>query len=315
MSTKTTNTKIQSSYSKNNQVRSKLLLFIDNEIQFKIKQNSQNLKFTFEHEPQTRISFEEIFIQKQTDKYEFPSSNIIKIKKNDNSDKSFSTIDDSWNKVGERNQKKRDSTHSKSINKLVNYPNKSTNDVICYKKKIYSIKNLSRHSITFLTLSNCKKGAEYLKNLCNSLKICKNNKKPIKHLRSVNINTNLLNLDNSKNVTKNPNEDKNQKSKNKYLYSFSSNKKTQKGNFVVNSVDKKPIKHIRSISINKIKLFDLNNDKKPQKKSNGCKKRKSNKDNLNTLSLFGKPQKLNFVINSKKRISRKSTNSFFLTVK
>ena len=36
--------------------------------------------------------------------------------------------------------------------------------------------------------------AEYLKNLCNNLKICKKNKKPVIHTRSISINTKFFDL-------------------------------------------------------------------------------------------------------------------------
>ena len=61
MSTNYTNINIRNSYFRNNKIRTKLLLFIDNEIQTKIKQNNRYLKYNWEDETVFRISFEENF--------------------------------------------------------------------------------------------------------------------------------------------------------------------------------------------------------------------------------------------------------------
>ena len=79
MSENNINTNIQNSYYKYIRIRTKLLLFFDKEIQSKIKQNNKNLKFNYQDE--IRISFEETFIQKQANKYDFLGSNVQKIKK------------------------------------------------------------------------------------------------------------------------------------------------------------------------------------------------------------------------------------------
>ena len=248
MSTNYTHINIRNSYFRNNKIRTKLLLFIDNEIQTKIKQNNRYLKYNWEDETVFRISFEENFTQKQINNYIFPISNS---KKNDNLHKSSSTIDVSSNKNTEKlQQNERGKSHSKTFTKEDNNTDKLVKNNFCFHKKIYSIKNLSRQSSTFLILPKQKSAAEYLKTLCNSLKIRKINKKPVVHLRSITINT---------------------------------------------------------------KLFDLNNDNKVHRKSNELKIRKSKKDNLYTYSLFKKAQKGNLLITSKKRISRKSTNSILIT--
>ena len=182
------NMNTQNSYFKYNRIRSKLLLFIDNEIQSKIKQKDQNLNNC---EAEITISFEESFSQKQTNKYDFSFSN-IQTKKNDSSNKSISTIDDSPNKKSDK--KERNNTHSKMLLKESNCPKKLLNSVICFNKKCYSIKHLSRQSSTFLILHKQKNAAEYLKNLCNNLKICKKNKKPVIHTRSISINTKFFDL-------------------------------------------------------------------------------------------------------------------------
>ena len=246
MSSKKMNANIQYSYLRNNRIRTKLLLFIDNEIQSKIKQNNQNLKFNCEDESQIKICFEETFTQKQTEKYDFSSSDLLKSKKNLNSDKSFSTVDDSPKKIPEKSYKKRCSNHSKTLMKECKHSKKLFDDTICFHKKIYSIKNILRQSSTFLILPKQKKGVEYLKTLCKNLKLSKS--------------------------------------------------------------DKKSIKRIRSISNTKSKLLSLSKDKKNLKKSNEIKLQKSKKDNEYIYSLFKKPQKDSFALNSKKKISRKSTN-------
>ena len=252
MSIKDTNINIRNSYYKNNRIRTKLLLLIDNEIQSKIKQNNKNLKYKYEDENFFKISFEETFIQNQNNKFDFCSSVILKSKKYDNSGKSFLTTDDSTNKINEKSQEKeRDSIHSKTLSKKYNSSNKLLNNVIHFHKKIYSIKNISRQSSTFLILPKQKNGFEYLKNLCNSIKKSKHSKKSAKYIRSNNIKT---------------------------------------------------------------KLFDLSNDKKINRESNEIKMQKSIKDtNLYSFSLFRKSNKRNILINSKHRISGKSTNSIFIT--
>ena len=57
MATKNISTNIKNPYLRNNKIRTKLLLFIDNEIKSKIKQNHKNLKFNCENGIQVRISF------------------------------------------------------------------------------------------------------------------------------------------------------------------------------------------------------------------------------------------------------------------
>ena len=152
------NTNVKNSYYKYNRIRTKLLLFIDNEIQSKIKRNNKNLKFNCEDE--IKISFEETFTQKKTNKYDFHSSNVLKIKKNDILDKSLSTIDISPNKNTKKSYRNgKVNTRSKTLNKEDN----CTNNIFCFKKKLYSIKNLQKQSSTFLILSKQRNEAEYLK--------------------------------------------------------------------------------------------------------------------------------------------------------
>ena len=227
--------KNENSYCKNNRIRTKLLLFIDNEIQIKIKQNKQNLKFNCEEKSQIQITFEETFSQKEIEKYGFSSSNITKTKKNDNSDKSFSTVDNSSNKNKKKSkQKERGINHPKTFVKEDNLPNKLLNNV-CFHKKIYTIKNLSKQSSTFLILIKKKIGAKYLKNLCYNLKVCKNDKKPVKQCESINIKSKLLSLTKDKKAPKNSNKLIIPKSQKSNICSTSLFKKQQKENFIINT--------------------------------------------------------------------------------
>ena len=246
MSITKTNTNIHNSYIKFNQIRTKLLLFIDNDIQSKIKH--QNLKFKCEDE--IKISFEESFIQKQADKYDFPSS--LKTKKNDDSDKSLSTIDVSSNKIPEKsNQKERVNIHAKTFAKVCNRPNKLSNNIVCFNRKVYSIKNLSKQSSTFLILPKQKNAFEYLKNLCNNLKICKKHNKPPKNIRSISISPKFFDFIKDKKTLKKRRGIKMQKLTNDNLYSISLLKKSQKENFETNSKHRIYRKSTNSILIAK----------------------------------------------------------------
>ena len=231
MSIRNTLADMQNSYLRKNQIRTKLLLFIDNEIKSKIKQNTQNVKFNYTYESQFKISFEETFTQKQRNKYVFFTSIIRGNIKNNNSDKSSSTIDNSPNKITKKPyQKKRSSTHSKTLTKEKNRSNEMLNNSIYFKRKLYSIKKILRQSSTFLILPKPKNGAEYLKALCNNLKISKSHKKPVKHVRSNSITKcKLLDLNKDK-----KNEIITQKFKKENQYTHSLFKKSQKGNLVIN---------------------------------------------------------------------------------
>ena len=234
MSAQKSNINIKNPYCKYNRIRTKLLLFTDNEVQSKIKQSNQNLKFSCETE--IRISFEETFTQKKNDKFNFTSSNILKPKKNDNFDKSLSTNDVSPNKISKKSQRKgKDNIHSKTPYKKDTRPDKLSNNNIYFNKKFYSIKNLSKQSSTFLILPKQKNAAQYLKTLCNNLKKCKNNKKPVKYLRSISINNNYFCLNKDKKSFQKFNEVKTYKSKKDNAYGFCLFRKPQKGNFVINS--------------------------------------------------------------------------------
>ena len=245
MSKNNSKTNIQNSYFKNNRIRSKLLLFIDNEILFKIKQHNNSLKFKCEKETLVRISFEETYTQKITNKYALTSLNILKTKKIDNSNKYFSTIDNSPNKINKKyNQRKRNNIHLKIFSNEDNGSNKSLNNIINFNKKNYSIKNVLRQSRTFLILRKQKKAAEFLKNLCNNLKICKIRKKPAKHNASSIIKNKLFNLKKNKKSPKKQNEIKFKKSEKDNKYTNSLFIKSQRKNLIFNSVTKFPVNSI-----------------------------------------------------------------------
>ena len=236
MSTKNIHSNIRNSYCKNNRIRSKLLLFIDNEIQTKIKQNTQNIFFKCEDETQIGITFEETFTHKQINKFDLSSSNIPMLKKFDNSDKSFSTVDDSPNKMSKNsNQKKRNNIHYKTFSNENKCSNKSSNNIINFNKKNYSIKNLIKQSSTFLILPKQKNATEYLKNLCNNLKICKIHKNPAKHNASIIFKSKLFNLNRDDKSPKKLSQIKLKKSKKDNKYSYSLFRKSKKKNSVLNS--------------------------------------------------------------------------------
>ena len=232
MSDKNLNSNIQKTYFKYNHIRTKLLLFIDNEIHSKIKQNNKNFKFNYENE--ITLSFEETFTQQQTNKNDFTLSNIQTIK-NDNLDKSLLLINVFSNKITEKiHQQERGNIHSsKTVSKECNHPNKPLNNIFRLNRKFYSIKNLSKHSSTFLILPKQKRSAEYLKNLCNNFKKSINDKKTTKHIRVSSISSKFFNLSKDKKTKKN--EVKMQKSRKDNLYTFSLFKKSQKGNFLTNT--------------------------------------------------------------------------------
>ena len=250
MSINSMNMNINKSYLKNNRIRSKLLLIIDNEIQSKIKQKNLNIKFNYDEETPIKICFEETFIQEQVNKYDFSYSNISKNKKNDNLDKSFPTTDDSLNKVNQNSrQKGGEIIHSKTFFKQNNHPNKILNNSIYFNKKIYSIKHLSRQSSTFLILPKQKNAIEYLKTLCNNLKICKKEKKILKHFKSIDINTKFLGLNDDKKITEKLDVVKTQKSKKDNIFTFSLFRKSNKRNLLNNSKRRTNKKNANSILI------------------------------------------------------------------
>ena len=234
MSKTINNKNIKNNYFKNNQIRTKLLIFIDNEIKSKIQQNIKTIKFKCEDESQIKISFEESFAQKQTNRYAFFSSNINKVKKNNNADKSISTVDDSPIKISKIVYQKRLNIHSKTISKVDNRSKKLLNNNIGLHKNIYSIKNSSKQQSTFLIVSKKQNPAEYLKTLCNNLKRPKNNKKPTIRNTSRFIKSKLLDLNKDKKSSKKSSKLKLKKPKKENRYADFSLRK-QKKNFVVNS--------------------------------------------------------------------------------
>ena len=247
--------KTQNFYSRNNKIRSKLLLFIDNEVQSKIKQNNQNIKFNFENDSLIKICFEETFSQKKTKKRDYSILNTLRTKKNENSDKSISTIDDTSNKITVKSPlKKWGITHSKTLSgEEIRQNNKILDNKICYNEKVYSIKTLSKHSSTFLILPKRKNAVEYLKNLCDKLKICKNEKKPIKKSGTININRKSLNLGQDKKVQKKQSTSKKRKSIIESRYNCSLFKKQQKENIFINPKNQISRKSVYSVCVKFLK--------------------------------------------------------------
>ena len=200
----------KTSYFKNNLIRTKLLLFIDKEIQSKLKQKAKNLKYNCKDIAQIEISFEETFFQKETNKHGHFYSNNHESKINLTSDKTFSTVDNS--------SIIKEDTHSK----------KCSNNIICFHNKNYLIKNLSKQSSTLLILPESKHSADYLKTLCNDLKISKKDKIPEKNTRSSVTKSKLLHLSKDKKTPEKINEIKIQKSKKDNQYTYSLFRKSQK---------------------------------------------------------------------------------------
>ena len=147
--------------------------------------------------------------------------------------------------------KKRDNIHSKTISGETAHPNnKILNNNICFNEKIYLIKTLSKHSSTFLILSKQKNSAGYLKNLCNNLKICKNEKKPIKKCETINLKSKGLNLSQDKKTTKKSNKSKkNPKSKKENKITYSLFRKSQKENCLINPKRQMTRKSVNSVRI------------------------------------------------------------------
>ena len=209
-------------------------MFIDNEI--RSKQVNQNLKFNSNNEIQFKICFEETFVQKQNNKNDFPSSNIVKTNKKDNLNKSISPIVVSINKIpGKLRLKKSNNTHSKVYKKERIRSNKLSNNSFYFSKKFYSIKNVPKESRTFLVLNERKYATGYLKTLCNNLKKFKNNNKTEKHVGVINLKTKLVDLNQNKKVHKITNKIKNRKSKKSSQYIYPLFKKPLKKNFAMTS--------------------------------------------------------------------------------
>ena len=241
MTSENTNSNIKNSYLKNNRIRTKLLLFIDNEIlSSKMNRNNEKIKCRYNDDIQFKINFEETFCQKQAFKYDFSSSNIIKTKKSDKIDKSFLGIDNSTNKIITKlNKKERRSTHLKILAKEGDRLNKILNNTVYLNnKKTYSGKNLPRRSSTFLLLSKQKNAAEYLKTLCYNLKINKKDKKPVTKCATISLKSKSYNFIKHKKVSKKSAKIKVSESKknNKHIHSLF--RKQQKDNFTTNSKNK-----------------------------------------------------------------------------
>ena len=173
-----------------NKIRTKLLLFIDQEIQSKIKQ--KKLFYNLQNEEQKNIILyphtDEIYSQHQNTHFvsfsnfeEKTSKNDIKLKKiRRNSRQSISTcLATPINKdvsFKSRESKNISVCYGNSICKknFYNYT-LAYNNIINIKKNCYSIKKVLKPSSTFQIYKKQKTDKKYLKKLCNSLKIIKKN--------------------------------------------------------------------------------------------------------------------------------------------
>ena len=176
-----------------NKIRTKLLLFIDQEIQSKIKQ--KKLFYNLQNEEQKNIILyphtDEIYSQHQNTHFvsfsnfeEKTSKNDIKLKKiRRNSRQSISTcLATPINKdvsFKSRESKNISVCYGNSICKknFYNYT-LAYNNIINIKKNCYSIKKVLKPSSTFQIYKKPKTDRKYLKNLCNSFKIIKKNDFP-----------------------------------------------------------------------------------------------------------------------------------------
>ena len=166
---------VLSTFFKANKVRTKLLLFIDQEIQFKIKNNElknnilkyDKTKFCQNHVKTYTYQPNQIFLFSMN---MFDFSNFKKEKKIADSKKSFSTCEDTpeSNNILTQPEENLFNIHylNSSLNKKTSYY-----DNILFRKKYYSIHQKSKHSSTFQIYEKPKADKKYLKNLCNSLKI------------------------------------------------------------------------------------------------------------------------------------------------
>ena len=162
-------------YSIANKVRTKLLLFIDKEIQCQKKNHNPSFSVTNYEEKTQYIVIEQIYTQKKTEFIFSSFESKPKILKIQNSKNTFSTCNDTPtnNKVN-------------SFNKVVNFEN-----------KIYSVNKKLRQSSTFLIFEKPKIDKNYLKFVCDSLKLpkknCINTFKPTR-IKNLKKNSNKLNI-------------------------------------------------------------------------------------------------------------------------
>ena len=164
-----------STFSQANKIRSKLLLFTDQEIQSKIKQNK--LKDNLEKYQKIKLCQYYIKTYSYQTNTVFMSclnmsdlSNLKKRKKTTNSENSFSTCEitpSSKNLLTESGENLFNVHYlNSSLQKNSSYYSR-----IFFRQKCYSIKRDLKPSSTFQIYKKPKTDKKYLKNLCDSLKI------------------------------------------------------------------------------------------------------------------------------------------------
>lgn len=158
-----------------NKIRTKLLLYIDQEIQSKIKQNK--LKNNLQKYDKTKFSKKNvktytyqpnIIFMSSINFFDFSNSKNTKNRKSSN--KSCSTCEITPNDYNILSQSKNNlvSVHNSG---LVDSNKISYHNIIYFHKKYYSIKRNLKHSSTLQIYKKPKTDRKYLKKLCDSLKI------------------------------------------------------------------------------------------------------------------------------------------------
>lgn len=157
-----------------NKIRTKLLLFIDQEIQSKIKENKLKDNLRKYHESKlfnhvkTYAYQPNIVFMSTINNFDF--SNAKNKQKRKNSKNSCSTFEITPNNNNILSQTGENSVNVCDLNftkrKKISHYNS-----ICFHEKYYSIKRNIRHSSTFQIYKKPKTDKKYLNNLCDKLKI------------------------------------------------------------------------------------------------------------------------------------------------
>ena len=157
-----------------NKIRTKLLLFIDQEIQSKIKQNKLKDNLRKYHESKlfnhvkTYAYQPNIVFMSTINNFDF--SNAKNKQKRKNSKNSCSTFEITPNNNNILSQTGENSVNVCDLNftkrKKISHYNS-----ICFHEKYYSIKRNIRHSSTFQIYKKPKTDKKYLKDLCSNFKI------------------------------------------------------------------------------------------------------------------------------------------------
>ena len=161
------------SFSTANKIRTKLLLFIDQEIQLKIKQNK--LKNNFQKYDKTKFckshtktySYQpNIIFMNSINSYDF--SNSKNEQKYKDSKHSFSTCEIT---PSDKNILAQFVENSDNVHYLPDHKKTSCYNIISFRQKCYLIKKGFKPSSTFQIYQKPKTDKKYLNNLCDKLKI------------------------------------------------------------------------------------------------------------------------------------------------